>query len=720
MRISRIITVCVLLMTSLSVNAAWGQSPPEVYRKPLGVVVREMEARWGVEIRYADFLLKELAVEFADWKMNFEMDSAMRYAFAPLGLEAEKTGEGQFYLRWQPDRFKYYELPEAEGKRRLDRLAETYATRDVWETRRASIREHILKTLGLDGLSRDVPPKALTAGRRVYDGYAAENVAVETAPGVFLCGTVYMPLRAEGKSPGMLCPHGHFTAEGENPLAEGWGRYRQEQQVRCAMLAKMGVTVFSYDMVAWGESSLQVPYAEHRDALAIALQTWNSLRAVDYMLARGDVDPQRLGVTGASGGATQAFLLAALEERISLCVPVVMVSCHYCGGCACESGLPIHLTPGVSTNNAEIAAVCAPRPQLVISDGKDWTRNTPAVEFPFLRAKYALYGGEENVKCVHFSEEGHDYGRSKREAMYAFTAEHFRLDDAAVKGADGVYDESGVTVEPAEKMWVFGAQHALPEHAARGLEKVRAAFLSLKKAEPSRASIPVEAGNPMPEQGGEAFSQPYRALEDYVPQDVHGWQCYVVRDLREDPALYEKTMKLLEVRLYEITLNIPPAVLEKLRAVKIWVDKEDPVNPRACYHVSPGWLRANAVLVEKAKGVAITNAVGFLNDARWQPMMVLHELAHAYHDQFLPDGYANVEIREAYEAARDAGIYENQLRNSGHRERCYAMTDPQEYFAELTECFFGENDYFPFVRVELKAHDPRGYEVIRKMWEMPW
>lgn len=709
MKNSKIIIAYSLFLTLTLTAIAHAQSPPEVYRKSLGEVVKEIEAKWGVEIAYHDFLLKDLAVEFADWKLAYEMDAAMRYVFAPLGLEAARTAEGRYTLRWLPEKFNYYELPEAEATRRLDTLAEAYATPEAWDARREAIRGHILKTLGLAELSRDEPPKAVFSGARGYDGYAVENVALETAPGVFLCGSLYVPVNAEGekpeKMPAMLCPHGHFEGHTPAALGEGWGRYREEQQVRCAMLAKMGVLVFSYDMFAWGESSLQVPYAQHRDALAIQLQTWNSLRAVDYLLSRQDVDPHRLGVTGASGGGTQAFLLAAVEPRVTLSVPVVMVSCHYCGGCACESGLPIHFVPGMSTNNAEIAAICAPRPQLVISDGKDWTRNTPEVEFPFIRAKYAQYDAAEKVEYAHFPEEGHDYGPSKRHAMYAFTAKHFSLNDAALKREDGTYDESGVTIELAAKMWVFGEEHALPEGAARGLEAVQKAFLSLKK----RDTDGVQAAD---------AKTPYRALADYAAEDVHGWQCYVVRDLREDTALYAKTMKLLEIRLYEISQTLPAEVVEKLRAVKIWVDKRDPVNERACYHVSPGWLRANGVLVQKAKGVAITNAGDFLRNARPQPMMVLHELAHAYHDQFLEDGYENAEIREAFEAAREAGIYENQLRSSGRREKCYAITNPQEYFAELTECYFGENDYYPFVRAELKIHDPRGYEMIRKMWRL--
>ena len=444
-----------------------------------------MEKKWDIKIEYWKDLFKDLPVESADWKLEYERDQALDYVFQPLGMQIKKVGEKQYEVEWLPGYFMYFMLSESEGKKRLDRLQETYGTLEEWEKRKMDIREHILKTLGLEKADRQNPPPVVTVKKRAvvkrkYDGYTVENLALETAPGVYLCGSLYRPAQAEGKLPVMLCPHGHFQGSDPSPLEEGWGRFRPDMQIRCAMLAKMGMLAFSYDMVAWGESSLQVPYEHHRDALSLMLQTWNSLRAVDYFLSREDVDPQRIGVTGASGGGTQAFLLTALEPRISLSVPAVMVSTHYCGGCACESGLPIHLVEGGITNNAEIAAMCAPRPQLLISNGSDWTKNTPTVEFPFLKAKYLLYAAEENVEYAHFEEEQHDYGVSKRDAMYRFVAKHFSLDDSGVKKADGSYDESGVTVEPAETLRVFGA---LPDGAARGIEEVRERFLRTVRPE---------------------------------------------------------------------------------------------------------------------------------------------------------------------------------------------------------------------------------------------
>jgi hypothetical protein len=209
------------------------------------------------------------------------------------------------------------------------------------------------------------------------------------------------------------------------------------------------------------------------------MQTWSSIRAIDFLLSLPDVDPNQIGATGASGGGTQTLLLAAIDDRVSVSVPVVMVACHFFGGCECESGLPIHDSEQHFTNNAEISAMVALKPLLMISDGDDWTITEPTLEYPFIQLIYSFYDAESNVEQAHFPDGMHDYGARKRIPVYHFMAKHLGLNIQAVTDPQGGIDESKSTLESATELLVFSSDNPFPENALRGLDTIKESLTKL-------------------------------------------------------------------------------------------------------------------------------------------------------------------------------------------------------------------------------------------------
>ncbi len=342
---------------------------------------------------------------------------------------------------------------EDEASQMMKKFSSEWEDLKSWESRRQRIKRGIIEGMQLDKMPKISGDfNAIIHSKREMDGYTVENIAIESFPGFYVTGNLYRPTGHKKKYAGILSPHGHMKDK----------RFTSFVQNRGAVLARMGAIVFAYDMIGYGESG----QVEHKIPIALLLQTYNSKRVLEYLLSRPDVDSARIGMTGGSGGGTQTFMLTAIDDRIKVAIPAVQVSAHFFGGCVCESGMPIHKSNDHQTNNVEIAALCGPRPMLMISNGGDWTRNTPRLEYPYVQNVYKLYDAEHRVENVHLPLERHDYGYSKRAAAYNFFRHHLQLPFDTPY--DDGYKEDFVTILPPEELKVFNVEKPRPKNALMG------------------------------------------------------------------------------------------------------------------------------------------------------------------------------------------------------------------------------------------------------------
>lgn len=204
-------------------------------------------------------------------------------------------------------------------------------------------------------------------------------------------------------------------------------------------------------------------------------------------------------------------------------------------------------------------------------------------------------------------------------------------------------------------------------------------------------------------------------LSAYLRRNIAGFTVLVCKEVLKHPAEANEALCELQEQARQIVRVVPAQALVHLRRVRIWLEWENIPNGAAAYHPSAEWLREHGYNPEKAGGIEINNARNFVRWSRGeQPWMLLHEMAHAYHHQVL--GYDNRAVRIAYRHALQRGLYEQVEYIRGGKQRAYALTNEQEYFAELSEAYFGKNDFFPFVREELARYDPVGFRMMRSMW----
>jgi hypothetical protein len=419
--------ISMILLWSISANA---QTFDTKYTRSLGDVINDIAVRFHVKIKY-NVDTTGLKLTYADFRIRpYSIDETFKNVLSLFDFKAVKQNGNTYKI-------KPYEYPRRvpeDGKKLMTYLSSLYHDKVSWEARKDTLRKEVRRRLGIDERLKQCGKEKMQLSKiRTFDGYTVQNFCLKTIPGRTVCGSIYTPI-SKGKHPLIICPNGHFLN----------GRYGIVQQQRLGTLARMGAICVDYDLWGWGESENEVGIKAHQTAEAHVMQAVNGVRILDEMMKRKDINKNRIGVNGGSGGGTQTILLSVIDNRYTAANPVVSMSSWFDGGCPCESGMPIQLSGG-GTCNVELAAMFAPRPMMVVSDGGDWTATTPEVEFPYLQRIYEFYGAKEKVSNIHLSKEKHDFGANKRNAVYNFFIETFGLDKSKL-------DENKVTIEKEEAL----------------------------------------------------------------------------------------------------------------------------------------------------------------------------------------------------------------------------------------------------------------------------
>ena len=361
-------------------------------------------------------------------------------------------------------------------------------SRDAWAKRAEDVRTQVRMALGIWPEPTRNPLNAVVRDRIERDDYTVEKVYFESMPGFFVTGTLFRP-RTPGPHPAVLCPHGHWKdarfiirsdAEMKKELDSGGERFaesgRSMFQSLGVQLARMGIVAFVYDMLGNSDSNqigyelahkfakqrpemntvenwgLFSPQAETHVQSIAGLQTWNSMRIIDFLTTLPDVDPSRIGVTGASGGGTQTLLLSVVDPRVTVQCPAVMPSTAMQGGCTCENASLLR----VNTGNIELVAMFAPKPAGMTA-ANDWTKELATKGFPDLQKHYVLMGAPENVALWAHLQFGHNYNIVSRENIYGWFNTHFHLNLPADRLIEREYP-----LLQREQLTVWDAQHPAP------------------------------------------------------------------------------------------------------------------------------------------------------------------------------------------------------------------------------------------------------------------
>jgi hypothetical protein len=372
-----------------------------------------------------------------------------------------------------------------------------YPTAEAWQQRAEVVRQQLRVALGIWPEPERNPLHAVIHGLVDRDDYTVERVSFESMPGYYVTGSLYRPKMAGGKPvvpgqklPAILNPHGHWTdgrfnyasdREVKQLLESGAEKFESGArcllQARPVQLARMGCIVFHYDMIGYADSQqlsfdlahkfakqrpemnsaegwgLYSPQAEARAQSIMGLQIWGGVRALDFLLSLPDVDPDRIGMTGASGGGTQTMLLSAIDPRIAVSCPAVMVSTGMQGGCTCENASLLR----VETGNIEFAALFAPKP-MAMTAANDWTKEMPTKGYPELQQHWAMLGAPDNVHLTALLQFPHNYNSVSRAAMDVWFNQHLHLGLS-----DEQMAERDFKLLTRDEMTVWDAEHPAPE-----------------------------------------------------------------------------------------------------------------------------------------------------------------------------------------------------------------------------------------------------------------
>ena len=390
--------------------------------------------------------------------------AALLFAFATVVYGAEPDKDSRSRIKTLNDTDYFFQVPE---------------TKEAWTKRSGSLRVQILAAAGLWPMPAKSPIKFTVTAKIDRDAYTIQNVWFESRPGQIVTGSLFVPKDIQklssaqnGKIPGVLCPHGHWangrfyeTPAQEIPKEIKIGAEERPDgakypvQALCHQLAKLGCVVFLYDMVGYADNRPINHREGFTDAQAelwsmnwFGLQTYNSVRALDFLLSMPEVDSTRIGVTGSSGGGTQTFILGAIDDRPTANFSAVMVGTRMQGGCVCENASWLR----VGTGNVEIAGMFAPKP-MGLTGANDWTIAIEKEGYPDLQKLYGMYDKTDMVKAKCWPEFGHNFNQVARDFLYNWFNKHLSL------GHQGPIKESAFVPVPPAQLANFPKGTEIPE-----------------------------------------------------------------------------------------------------------------------------------------------------------------------------------------------------------------------------------------------------------------